>query len=77
MELRLVSGDDWEGLYVGNELYAQGHEIQIEKVFEAFKEYNGKLSGEWTSEWVDQEWLEERGSLPTSYTDIPKEVFVD
>lgn len=64
-KLTLVSnGDDWEGLYVGDELYCEGHEVSHDQVAAA-------LGHELTYQFTPLDFLRERGTLPRKLSNVP------
>lgn len=69
MTFTLVSGDDWEALYIdGKEVY-QHHRVTARDVLEY-----GKLKH--TTFEVDQNWLEDQMEFPDNLDDIPDNVKV-
>jgi hypothetical protein len=71
--LILLSADDWEGLFIDGELIDEGHEIRRTELVKAMKTYSTfDVKFEYFSI-EGQEWLEERGSFPMNFCDIPEE----
>jgi hypothetical protein len=64
MKIVLVSGDDWEGLYINDCLITEGHKVTVREVVQAISERLIRL--DITYEWkeADYEWLHVRGDLP-------------
>lgn len=64
------SNGDWCGIYVDGQLYTEGHSITVWEWLDivenqsTFKTQNLE---------VDGDWLEEGGSFPQSFSDIPSE----
>lgn len=65
----LVSGDDWEGMYLDGVLACEGHRLSARECLEALA---GKTIASVTPLGVDQRWLEARGDLPRLLKDIPR-----
>lgn len=64
----LVSGDDWQGLYVNRLLVAEGHSVPAFEIGEALL---GLYVREFGTREVSSAWLEEQMSLPFDLDDIP------
>ena len=62
-KIHLVSGDDWEGLYINGNLVTEGHQITNEELLEI-------LGVDFNTSLADIDWLEERGSFPEKLTDV-------
>lgn len=60
-----VDGDDWEGLYLDDRLVEEHHHVRTEDVLR-------HLGFEYEVIYPDQDWLEERGSLPTDLAEVKK-----
>ena len=64
------SNGDWCGIYVDGQLYTEGHSIAVLEWLDivenqsTFKTQNLEVEGDW---------LEEGGSFPQSFSDIPSE----
>ena len=73
MKITLVNGDDWEGIYIDNELMMENHSLHLGRTLKLIQD---KMSGrmdkiEHLSEIVaDGEWLEERGCLPKKLDEV-------
>ncbi len=61
---------DWEGLYLDNELYCEGHSLRIEDVFDIINDHH---ISEAKSFGVYYEWLNMVGSLPNNLNEIPEQ----
>lgn len=59
----IVQGSDWVGLYYRGERLIEGHSLSIGDVLDA-------TGHGYESKEVDQEWLENEGSLPRNLKDI-------
>lgn len=67
MNTKIVSGDDWQALYIDNTLRTQGHSITVRDVLHALDIQYDELS-------VDCEWLHEEGYLPNQFDEIPQDL---
>lgn len=68
-EVLLVSGDDWEGIYVDGKIHVQGHQVRLEdfaRIFGIELKHKGVGSG----------WLYDEGHLPYNLEDIPEDQFL-
>lgn len=65
-KITLVQGDDWQGLYADGSLLDEGHEITIKQLCDA-------MGIECEVVTPDQEWLEDRGSLPDDLSEVKSE----
>jgi len=70
-QIKLVRGEDWEGIYVNDELHHEGHRLGGETYLDLIHSYNSKLTGEYEVYYVDSDWLEDMGSLPEEFGEIP------
>lgn len=68
------SHGDWCGVYVDDILQTEGHSIPIHEWLDLIDTWNFNESSQQLE--VDGEWLEESGSFPTFFSDIPEEKFV-
>lgn len=66
-EITLVRGEDWEGMYVNDELVAEGHSLDARVIIEALK-LNLK-----PTIFIDYDWLEKRGTLPRDLKEVPRD----
>jgi hypothetical protein len=71
--IRKVFSDDWDGVYLDDELIAEGHDIYLMDLLDELSK-RGLLGAEveWPSREVDPDWMEEvaGGNLPTSYKEV-------
>ena len=65
IKVGLVRGDDWEGLYLDGKLVEEGHHFRLTDVLARF-------GIECDEVWPDDSWLEERGSLPKNFEEVPR-----
>ena len=77
LDIKYVEGDDWAGLYINGNLKCEGHRIRINEGIETIRDYVNDFSVNlnlinFTSYEVDQDWLEDRGDLPSKFNGIPK-----
>ncbi|MEG1567897.1 MAG: hypothetical protein RR347_09465 [Anaerovoracaceae bacterium] len=75
MKVNYCVADDWQGIYVNGLLKEEEHEISI-------MEFLNIIVEDWESDdklevckfYIDQDWVEDYGNFPNSFTDIPDEV---
>lgn len=77
MKIQIVTGEDWQGLYINNVLEEDRHSLSINVVIKRIADYINQLGIEdgiscYFYE-IDQEWMEEQGELPQDFNDIPKD----
>lgn len=78
--IKFVSADDWQGIYVHNDLVIQQHSIDALTGIKAISDYIviklGFNFNHFTIEEykIDSEWLEEYGELPGKFDEIPNGV---
>lgn len=77
MKIQIVTGEDWQGLYINNVLEDDGHSLSVNIVVKQIADYINQLGVEdgiscYFYE-IDQEWMEEQGGLPQDFNDIPKD----
>ena len=88
MVIKIVTADDWQGLYIDNKLYNEAHHIDLEDGLQEILEYrNGYLSEKNYDDlkdffnmsienyYVDYDWLEEVSNYPEWFGEIPEEAF--
>jgi hypothetical protein len=63
MKLALVTGDDWEGLYVNGQLAVEGHKVSVRDALCAIGHYLDVRE-------ADNDWLDDRGCLPENWTSV-------
>lgn len=68
-----ISADDWTGAYVNGELATENHSIGESELGYVFIALGVKLE----KKTVDDEWLEECGSLPSHIAEIPANKITD
>lgn len=77
MRIDFVCCDDWEGLYINGILRIENHHIDVFtalQVIQGWWIYGDKpISRKY---YVDSEWMEDHGSLPVSFDDIPKDKLI-
>lgn len=80
VKIRFISADDWQGIYVHNDLVIQQHSIDALTGIKAISDYiviklgfnfNHFAIEEYK---IDSEWLEEYGELPGKFDEIPNGV---
>lgn len=72
MDIKLVTSDDWQGLYINDELDLENHLLSVEDVL---KELYNCLEDFCTLSFygIDQDYMEEIGDLPSDFNDINME----
>lgn len=68
--LTLVRGDEWEGVYLDNRLWIEGHRFSLAQVMH---ELGGKVVQFGDVITPDDVWLMDRGTLPTRLDDVKRE----
>lgn len=81
MIIDIIKADDWEGLYVDGTLCTESHRIDLEDILECVKHKvdtldDGITAFEYAITYINQEWMEEMGSLPQLIEDIPDEAIL-
>ena len=80
VKIRFVSADDWQGIYVHNDIVIQLHSIDALKATQAISDYitinigfkfNRFIIEEYE---INPEWLELLGKLPVRFDEIPNDV---
>jgi hypothetical protein len=79
MIVDIIKADDWEGMYVDGTLCTESHHIDSEDILECVKNKvetleDGITAFEYVISYVNQEWMEEQGSLPLNISDISEDV---
>ncbi|MBM7598232.1 hypothetical protein JOC34_000589 [Virgibacillus halotolerans] len=69
--ITVVTGDDWSGVYIDGLLDREGHSIDCSDMLEIIDSY--KCFKNVADYEIDLEYLEDLGSLPYKFEDIPKE----
>lgn len=63
LKITVITGEDWEGLYVNGELVRQGYRVTLKDVLEIFG-----LSLKVVD--CDEDWLGARGGLPAKLSEV-------
>lgn len=71
IDIKYVTADDWEGLYVGDELVEENHSL---RVFDVLERLQYTHIGSFMAFSVNDEWLQSEGSLPRFFSEIPEEM---
>lgn len=78
LDVKYVVGEDWEGIYINNVLADEGHRIRFKNGFEVICNYINEIESvdniQFSKYDIDQDWLEEQGSLPEKFEIIPNEM---
>lgn len=73
MKLTRVVSDDWEGVYLNDQLLNQGHSVDVFYALYLAIKANGALNIHLVSTIrVDEDWIQSVGQLPYNLSDIPK-----
>jgi hypothetical protein len=72
-KLVLVCGDDWEGIYNNGNFVDEGHEIRRFELIRFMQTYQTLDVEFMYLNSKGQEWMEDRGCLPSLLEDIPSE----
>lgn len=67
MDVTIVKGDDWQGLYVDGKLKTEDHTLLVEDVL-------NNLGIRFTRLNADIDWLHERGALPEDLCYVVQEL---
>lgn len=68
IDIKLVSnGDDWEGIYLNNQLICQAHTVSVGSLLSSLKA-EGVIEA--SSLECDKGWLDGEGLLPDSFDDV-------
>lgn len=74
-KILIINSDDWSGLYIDNELYTEGHQIERCELVEAMKKAN---SFDVLEIYVDPEAFWDTGSCPNTREELLKmDIFED
>ena len=68
MNIKIMTADDWEGLYIDGKLVMENHSLRVEDVLEA-------CQVKFDSHWVDDDWMCNRGRFPEKFEDVPKDKY--
>lgn len=60
---------DWEGLYIDGVCVAEDHSLRLGSILELIQK-RGTAITEFTSKWVDSEWMDERSDLPENIMEV-------
>lgn len=66
MKIRVVSADDWSGLYINDKLYRENHTLSSFMFIEALK----SLGVDAASHWIEGELDEFGNRLPEDYNEL-------
>ena len=78
LDLKYIVGEDWQGIYINNVLTEEGHIIRFKDGFECICKYINNVETvdhiQFDTYEVNQDWLEDQGSLPEKFEDIPSDL---
>lgn len=63
-DITIVTGEDWQGLYINGVLVYEGHQIDIMTFCELVFDFWPRLI------WCDDDWLEEQMCFPVKLEDV-------
>jgi hypothetical protein len=67
----IAEGDDWEGLYIGGSLMIEGHHLDmVETIKTVLNVMPPVIANDVSRKWVDFDWIEEQGNLPSNIADV-------
>lgn len=77
--INLIIGYDWQGLYINNDLICENHTLDMYDVLESISNYVKNKDIDIGEEffninqyYISDDWLEDRGSFPEKFEEIPK-----
>lgn len=75
LELAIVDGDEWKGLYINGKLYVDGHNIRPEYIINAINDNIDQLHEDnskiiFKSHNCNYDWLEEAGDFPEKLENV-------
>lgn len=73
INVRLIRGDDWCGLYINGKNVYEGHNISIEDFVNIMESKHPKRTIDnidYQETYCDFDWLEEFGGFPSSLSDV-------
>ena len=71
----VASADDWQGVYVDDELIEQAHSV-VGALHTCLRPSCVSLVAAWSGSRFGDEWMNDSGSLPDSLRDLPPEARV-
>ena len=78
LDVKYVLGEDWEGIYINNVLVDERHKIRFRDGFETVCRHINEVESseyiQFSTYDIDQDWLEDQGSLPKKIENIPSEL---
>ena len=78
LDIKYVVGEDWEGIYIHNVLTDEGHRISFKDGFDTICRHINEVESaeyiQFSTYDIDQDWLEDQGSLPEKFESIPSEL---
>lgn len=66
------SHGDWYAIYIDNKLYTEGHSIAVWEWLHIITTHDIKSAVQYE---VNGDWLEECGSFPARFDEIPEEMY--
>lgn len=78
LDVKYVVCDDWSGLYINNILVDECHNIPFRDGFTAICKHINEVESvdniQFTTYGINQGWMEDNGSLPKNFEDIPSDL---
>lgn len=78
LDVKYVVGDDWEGIYINNVLVDESHNFRFERGFKNICKHINEVESvdtiQFSTYYINQDWLEDEGSLPEKFDDIPNDL---
>lgn len=72
VKIKLVTADDWEGLFINDQLYTEDHSLNAWDVVMSLRDKlnNKDINISFQTYRIDQDYMEEICELPTLFKDI-------
>jgi hypothetical protein len=61
--IKVVSADDWTGLYIDGKLKLENHNLHWDEILDA-------IGVDYESDVIDEDWMEANGRLPENLSDV-------
>lgn len=78
LDVKYVVGEDWEGIYIYNVMAYEGHKIRFKDGFNVICKHINEIENvdtiQFSTYYINQDWLENEGSLPEKFEDIPSDL---
>lgn len=81
LDAKYIIGEDWQGLYINNILVDECHNLPFRDGFSAICKYVNEVDSvdsiQFTTYSINQDWMEDEGSLPKNFEDIPNDLLTE